>query len=223
MKPSIKPYNPPENDGLDIIYCDNEIIAVNKPAGLLSVPGRGPEKQDCMLHRVQTDYPEALTVHRLDMETSGIILFARNPLTHRQLSTLFQERRIKKQYIALVSGRPEPESGKVDLPLITDWENRPRQKVDYESGKPSETHYNLLEYYTQQNNSRMMLTPITGRSHQLRVHMLALGHMIIGDYLYGYQETSRKEKSRLMLHASMIEFTHPESGKELCLSSKADF
>jgi tRNA pseudouridine32 synthase / 23S rRNA pseudouridine746 synthase len=179
-----------------ILHVDAELIAVNKPAGLLSVPGRGADKQDCAVARVQALYPDALTVHRLDMATSGLLLFARGAAMQRALSLDFAERRVAKRYIALLAGRLD--SGRawaeIDLPLIADWPNRPRQKVDFQAGKPSLTRYRSLEY--DGAHTRVELEPVTGRTHQLRVHMLALGHPIVGDTLYGGPPAAR-----LFLHA----------------------
>jgi len=183
---------------MQIVHLDADVIVVNKPSGLLSVPGRGPDKQDCVVHRLQLDHPEALIVHRLDMATSGLLLLARGPEMQRLLSQDFAERRVHKRYIAHVTGRLAAEGwAEVDLPLLTDWPNRPRQKVDLEAGKRSLTRYRVLE--AGEHWTRVELEPVTGRTHQLRVHMLALGHPIIGDALY----TDTREP-RLLLHASAL-------------------
>ena len=191
----------------ELIYADSTLVVVNKAPGMLSVPGRGPDKQDCLIHRVQAVYPDALAVHRLDMGTSGLLLMARGPEMHRALSRLFEQRQVAKRYIAVVAGELLPESGEVILPLICDWPNRPRQMVDFEIGKPSLTRYRRLAYDAQKNCSRVELEPITGRSHQLRVHMMALGYSILGDELYG----SSISAPRLLLHATQIEFPVPGS------------
>ena len=231
-----------EAPGLDLIYRDESLIAVNKPAGLLAVPGRGAGKQDCLVTRVQKEFPDALVVHRLDMATSGLMLFARNAEMQRHLSYLFRERLIAKRYVAVVSGRLERSCGEIDLPLICDWPNRPRQKVDFASGKPSLTRYRMLKYekavrvelveaFPANNRSpfdglranglveatRLELEPITGRTHQLRVHLAAIGHPILGDALYG------EEAGRLLLHASALSFTHPLSAEPLSLASEPPF
>jgi tRNA pseudouridine32 synthase / 23S rRNA pseudouridine746 synthase len=198
------------------------MIVVNKPSGLLSVPGRGDDKHDCMASRVQADFADALIVHRLDMETSGLLVFARGPAAHRALSEAFQNRRVGKQYIAVVDGRLEASSGEVDLPLICDWPNRPLQKVDHEIGKPSLTRYAMLDHDTATNATRVALEPVTGRSHQLRVHMLSLGHAILGDMLYA-SESVQKKASRLLLHASVLSLPHPVSGKKITFNSAANF
>lgn len=213
-------YVPPAHDGLDLVYCDDALLVVNKPAGLLSVPGRGDERQDCLAARVQAEYPDALIVHRLDMVTSGLLVLARGAEMHRRLSKLFRERSVEKHYVALVAGHLTPTAGQVDLPLICDWPNRPRQKVDFEVGKPSLTHYRALAYDSELDVSRVELSPVTGRSHQLRVHMQALGHPILGDELYGHV-CSRA--GRLMLHAEWLAFAHPASGEAMEFSRHPAF
>ncbi|MDN3921913.1 RluA family pseudouridine synthase [Roseateles violae] len=195
---------------MDIVHLDAEVIVVNKPAGLLSVPGRGEDKQDCAIHRVQRVHPEALIVHRLDMATSGLLLLARGAAMQRRLSMAFAERRVHKRYIALLQGRLATEGwAEVDLPLICDWPNRPRQMVDPVRGKPSRTRYRVLERGAAQ--TRVELEPITGRTHQLRVHMLALGHAIVGDTLYAAD--TQPPAPRLLLHASRLSL--PELGLQL--------
>ena len=203
----------------DLIYADSDILVVNKAPGLLSVPGRGPDKQDCLIHRVQAVYPDALAVHRLDMATSGLLLLARGAPMHRQLSMLFQERQVAKRYIAVVAGQLTTETGEINLPLICDWPNRPRQMVSFEIGKPSLTRYRLLGFDALSNSSRVELEPITGRSHQLRVHMAALGHPILGDDLYG----SASSAPRLLLHATMLSFPLPGSDQWQRFESPPDF
>ena len=209
------------NDGLDLSYQDASLIVVNKPAGLLAVPGRRVDKQDCLASRVQAEFPDALVVHRLDMATSGLLLFARGAEMQRRLSHLFREREVQKRYVAVVSGRLELLSGEIDLPLIRDWPNRPRQKVDHESGKPSLTRYRLLIHDVSTNTSRVELEPVTGRTHQLRVHMAAIGHPIMGDALYGGEAEGRVE--RLLLHASALSFAHPLNAEMLSLASEPPF
>jgi tRNA pseudouridine32 synthase/23S rRNA pseudouridine746 synthase len=203
---------------LDLIYRDDSLIVVNKPAGLLAVPGRGADKQDCLASRVQTELPDALVVHRLDMATSGLLLFARGTEMQRRLSQLFRERLVAKRYVAVVSGRLEPSSGEINLPLIGDWPNRPRQKVDFATGKPSHTRYRVLAHDVSTDTSRVELEPVTGRTHQLRVHLAAIGHPIAGDALYGGCASGR-----LLLHASMLCFAHPLSGELLTLVSEPPF
>ena len=216
---SSPPYNPPP-DGPAHIYADDWLIVVDKPAGLLSVPGRGPDKADCARSRVQEIWPDALTVHRLDMATSGLLLFARSKDVQRALSRQFEQGAVEKTYLADIWGSPDREAGLIDLPLITDWPNRPRQKVDHEIGKPSRTLYETIETGT--THSRMRLTPLTGRSHQLRVHLAEIGHPILGDELYAH-EAALAAAPRLYLHASAIAFDHPGTGERLRLSLPCPF
>ena len=201
-------YSPPPHNKNDIIYIDNDLLIINKPEGLLSVPGRGEDKQDCLINRIKLDYSDALIVHRLDMDTSGLMIFARNKVCHRMLSDLFQQRKVKKRYIAIVDGILDSDEGEISAPLITDWPNRPKQKIDYNDGKPSITYYKTLARNTEQNASRIELNPITGRSHQLRVHMKSIGHAILGDNLYADSEALNKSP-RLLLHSSYLELIHP--------------
>ena len=221
MFPSLSNYTPPHNNGLDLIYRDESLIVVSKPAGLLAVPGRGADKQDCLVARLQQEFPDVLSVHRLDMATSGLIVFACGVEMQRQLSRLFHERLIEKCYVAVVAGKLESASGEIDLPLIRDWPNRPKQKVDASLGKPSLTRYRLLGYDPHADASRVELEPVTGRTHQLRVHMAAIGHPILGDTLYGGDACGRAE--RLLLHASTLSFTHPINAEPLRLVSDPPF
>ena len=197
------------------------MLVVNKPPGLLSVPGRGTDKTDSLASRVQNKFPDALSVHRLDMSTSGLLVFARGADMHRRLSHLFRERWVKKCYIAMVAGCVESSAGEVDLPLGSDWPNRPRQKVDYAEGRRSLTRYRLLAHDAATGTSRIELEPVTGRTHQLRLHMAAIGHPIVGDTLYGGASGATAE--RLLLHASVLSFTHPFSAEPLTLVSEAPF
>lgn len=215
-------YRPPAHEGLDILYQDDAMLVFNKPAGLLSVPGRGEDKQDCLSTRVQAEFPDALVVHRLDMETSGVLVMARGKQIQSQLSQLFQNRDVRKQYIAVVDGRVVQPRGQIDLPLITDWPNRPRQMVDQEHGKPSRTYYSVLVRDIEGNTTRVELIPETGRSHQLRVHMQALGHAILGDRLYADEDTQKKS-NRLMLHAVSLSFIHPVTREPLRFLSEVPF
>lgn len=197
-----------------ILFADDHLLILNKPSGLLSVPGRGPENQDCLSARVQAAYPEALVVHRLDMSTSGIIVMARGVEVQRAMNRLFETRQVDKAYEAIVDGNLTPSKGSVDLPLICDWPNRPRQMVDHTIGKPSLTHYEVLSYDAATDTTRVRLIPHTGRSHQLRVHMQALGHPILGDDLYATPEALAKA-NRLLLHAQTIAFKHPITGENM--------
>lgn len=215
-------YAPPTHNGLILLYQDEALLALNKPSGLLSVPGRGEHKQDCLASRVQLEYPEALVVHRLDMGTSGIILMARCKGIQAQLGKLFEQRLVKKRYLAIVAGHPEPAEGEINLPLIGDWPNRPKQKVDQEQGKPAKTLYQVLSHNLQTNTSRVELTPLSGRSHQLRVHMSSIGHPILGDQLYA-TGTTRDCVDRLQLHAEWICLNHPATGAPLAISCPVPF
>ncbi|MBV8470904.1 MAG: RNA pseudouridine synthase [Burkholderiaceae bacterium] len=188
---------------LEIIHADAHRVLVNKPSGLLSVPGRGEDKQDCASLRVQQLFPDALIVHRLDMATSGLLLFARGLEMQRRWSAAFATRAVLKRYVAIVSGCPVEEAWQIDLPLIADWPQRPRQKVDFEVGKPSITRVQVLATMPEQNCARLLLEPLTGRSHQLRVHLQAQGHVILGDTLYASAEDAARAP-RLMLHASEL-------------------
>ncbi len=215
-------YQPPIHSQLDILYEDAYLLIVNKPAGLLSVPGRGDDKQDCLISRVQLTHPTALIVHRLDMATSGILVLALDKETHRLLSQQFQQRVIAKQYIAVVAGKLEQDQGLVDVAMICDWPNRPLQMIDREGGKSAQTEYQLLEYCSENDQSRLLLTPLTGRTHQLRLHCQFLGHPILGDRLYADPETVLKSE-RLMLHACDIAFNHPVSSEPLSIHCEVPF
>jgi tRNA pseudouridine32 synthase/23S rRNA pseudouridine746 synthase len=205
-----------------LVYVDRSLIVADKPARLLSVPGRGPDKQDCLIARLQREFPDALIVHRLDFDTSGLIVLARGGKMHRLLSLLFQERRMEKRYVAVTAGRLEESEGEIDLPLCVDWPNRPRHKVDFESGRPALTRYRVIGHDDARHASRVALVPETGRTHQLRVHMQALGHPILGDPLYAGKELEGKAE-RLLLHAEWLAFTHPVTGRRLAFSSAAPF
>jgi tRNA pseudouridine32 synthase/23S rRNA pseudouridine746 synthase len=206
------PYCPPAHRGLCVLHLSQQLIVVDKPSGLLSVPGRGAGKEDCLSRRVQAEFPDALIVHRLDMGTSGIVVMARGARAQRELSILFQERKVHKRYQALVDGHwTTATTGEIDLPIIVDWPNRPKQIVDHANGRPSLTRYRVLDTGPV---SRIELEPITGRSHQLRVHMEAMGHPILGDDFYGTSASCAKA-DRLMLHACQIELDHPETGSPL--------
>ena len=202
-----------------VIYRDDHILVAEKPAGLLSVPGRLPENKDCLISRLQVAYPNALTVHRLDMATSGLMVFARGPEAHRTLSKAFADRQVSKRYIAVVAGNLTGE-GEVDLPLITDWPNRPRQMVDHKIGKPSLTRWRVLAQG--EGTTRVELEPVTGRSHQLRVHMMAIGHPIVGDVFYAPPDVEALSP-RLWLHAARLSLPHPVSGESMDFQSAAPF
>lgn len=214
----ITPYTPP-NDPLDVLYEDGHIVVVNKPSGLLSVPGRGEHLADCLLTRVQAAFPDALLVHRLDRDTSGVMVFALTAHAQRSLSMQFEKRSTKKTYVARVSGKIAEKQGSIDLPLIVDWPNRPLQKVCHDTGKPALTDWRVMKVGG--GETRVRLSPKTGRSHQLRVHMLAIGHVILGDPLYATGEDL--EYPRLMLHSEELRLNHPENGKGMSFRAKAPF
>lgn len=199
-------YAPPTRPYLQIVFKDEYVLVLNKPSGLLTVPGKALEHKDSLELRVQRVYPTARIVHRLDMATSGLLVMALDKDTHRRLSKQFELRQTRKTYIAKVFGQVNGERGSVDLPLICDWPNRPKQMVCQQRGKPSLTHWRVLE--RNDDMTRMELTPVTGRSHQLRVHMLSLGHPILGDRLYAHSDALRMA-NRLQLHAQTLGFTHP--------------
>ena len=206
---------------IEIVTTDGAFLIANKPSGLLAVPGRGPDKADCLSARVQAEFPEALVVHRLDMETSGLMVFARSLDAQRSLNRAFEQRRVEKYYVAVVTGIVESDEGTINRPLICDWPNRPRQMVDHNVGKPSTTHYVVLARDATLMQTRVGLTPVTGRSHQLRVHMASLGHAIIGDSLYS--PNPPREGQRLLLHAAKLSFPHPVSGEYVKCASEVPF
>lgn len=207
---------------MEIIHVDAALIVTNKPSGLLSVAGRGPDKQDCAARRVQERWPDALVVHRLDQATSGLLLFARGIAAQRVLNRAFEDGAVHKEYVAVVRGLVAEASGCIELPLAADWPNRPRQQVDPEHGKPARTDWRLIGHDTERGTSRLVLHPTTGRTHQLRVHLAAIGHPIAGDALYGDAEV-RALASRLLLHAGSLAFAHPASGETMRLASAPPF
>ncbi len=213
-------YTPPQ-EPLQILYEDDDLIVIDKPAELLSVMGRLPEHQDSAYLRILEKFPQAKVTHRLDMATSGILMFAKHRDAEVAISKMFQARTVKKNYIALVQGHLAGQ-GSIEAPLITDWPNRPKQKVDFEIGKLAQTLYQHLAYDAEQDISRILLEPITGRSHQLRVHLAHIGHPITGDKLY-HPEPTRSPLNRLALHASYLALEHPLLGHFLELESNAPF
>lgn len=213
---------PATSEPYQLVYEDDVLLVVNKPAQLLTVPGRHPQNQDCLIRRVQREFPFAEVVHRLDYDTSGLVIL---PLTKRVLSDIskqFQARTVHKYYIAVVEGKLAKARGEIDLPLAADPDQRPLYKVCQQTGKPSLTRYQLLNYDSATEQSRVRLEPITGRSHQLRLHMLALGHAILGDTLYAPADVAAKS-SRLLLHAESIRFVHPLSREVMEFSVPALF
>ncbi|RDW13369.1 pseudouridine synthase [Paracoccus thiocyanatus] len=202
-----------------VIHADHQVLVVDKPAGLLSVPGRGDERADCLIERLRGAFPTVLLVHRLDMDTSGVMVFALTRQAQSHLGRQFQDRLTKKTYVARLWGRLAPATGRVDLPLIVDWPNRPRQKVDRDQGRPAQTDWRVVR--STDAETRVRLMPITGRSHQLRVHMAQLGHPILGDPLYATGAAA--DFARLMLHAESLRFKHPETGVMQGFSAPAPF
>lgn len=210
---------------IELLYVDDTLLVVDKPSGLLAVPGRGADKQDCLSARVQARYPDALVVHRLDMATSGLMVMARGAVAQRALSQAFAAREVNKRYIALVAGRLEapPESwGVIDLPIIADWPNRPLRIIDHTTGKPSVTRWRVLAHDASGVSTRVELEPVTGRSHQLRLHLRELGYPILGDALYA-PPAVHAMAGRLMLHAESLAFAHPAIGAELVFECPAPF
>lgn len=213
-------YTPPQ-EPLEIIYEDEDLVVVNKPAGLLSVMGRLPEHQDSAYLRILEKFPTAKVTHRLDMATSGLLMFAKHRDAEVAVSKMFQARTVKKYYIALIQGKIQAE-GSVEVPLITDWENRPRQMVHFELGKQAKTLFQLMEYDAEADQSRVCLEPVTGRSHQLRVHMMHIGHPIMGDKLY-HPDSARFHLKRMALHAAYLAFQHPLKMHDIELYSDVEF
>ncbi len=199
-------------------YVDPHLVVVEKPAGLLSVPGRLPENQDCVVSRLQRSHADVLTVHRLDQVTSGLMLFARGKAMQSALSALFERRQVAKVYQARVEGRVVGEAGEIDLPLACDWPNRPRQMVDRVRGKPALTRWRVLERDVAGAWTRVALEPVTGRSHQLRLHLASIGHPIVGDAMYGASPAAR-----VCLHATRLSFAHPVGGASMAFESRAPF
>lgn len=216
--PGTAPYDPPTGP-LNILHHDAHVLVVDKPSGLLSVPGRGAHLADCLIARLAGIFPEVLLIHRLDRDTSGVMVFALTPHAQRHLGLQFEKRQVKKQYVARVWGEMAEPGGVVDLPLIVDWPNRPLQKVCHETGRKAVTEWKRLS--AGNGESRVRLTPLTGRSHQLRVHMLSLGHPILGDPFYA--QGPARDHERLMLHAERLKFRHPDGGQGLSFSVPAPF
>lgn len=217
-------YQPPLSPYIQVVYQDDHILVLDKPSGLLTVPGKAAEHKDSLQLRVQRVYPEAKIVHRLDMATSGLIVLAFGKPNQGAIGKQFEKREVSKTYQALVWEHIAEDSGTVSLPLICDWPNRPKQMVDHERGKPATTHWQVLSRHTDDfgNSTLVELKPVTGRSHQLRVHMLALGHPILGDRLYAYEQ-ALQAKPRLQLHACQLSFKHPFHGEWMHFESPAPF
>ena len=206
---------------IDILFEDDDLLFVEKPANLLSVPGKGPAGEYCLSAILQQCYDSLKVVHRLDMATSGLMVFAKNYASQKAINAQFEQRQVDKSYIAVVDGKID-ESGSIDLPLMTDWPNRPKQKVCHQQGRKSLTYYQPITYSKENNSTRLLLQPKTGRSHQLRVHMMAIGHAILGDEFYADASTFEKS-ARLLLHAQSLTLSHPVTGQELSISSEVPF
>jgi tRNA pseudouridine32 synthase/23S rRNA pseudouridine746 synthase len=218
MTGPLEGYDPPQ-DPLVILHQDHEILIVDKPAGLLSVPGKGEHLADCLMSRIEAVFPTALLVHRLDRDTSGVMVFALTPHAQRHLGLQFEKRYTKKTYVARVWGEMTTKTGTIDLPLIVDWPNRPLQHVDHVNGKPALTDYRVVR--TGGGESRVRLYPKTGRSHQLRVHMKEIGHPILGDPFYATGPA--RDYPRMMLHSETLQFRHPDGGAGVRFTAKAPF
>ena len=216
---SAEDYDPPR-DPLAILHVDDTLILVDKPPGLLSVPGRGEALADCLLSRLQAAYPGTLLVHRLDRDTSGVMVFARTPDAQRNLGLQFERRHMRKTYVARVWGAVAEAEGHIDLPLIVDWPNRPLQHVNHQTGKPAQTDWRRIRV-DPDGTTRMRLHPLTGRSHQLRVHMREIGHPILGDPFYA--TGAARAYPRMMLHAESLKLRHPEGGAAMLFRAPVPF
>jgi tRNA pseudouridine32 synthase/23S rRNA pseudouridine746 synthase len=206
-------YTPPMDPYLSVIHRDDDILVLAKPSGLLSVPGKPAEHADCLESRARQAYPQAMTIHRLDKDTSGVVVMGMNRKAHADISMQFETRKTAKSYIARVWGRMAEDKGRVDLPIACDWPNRPKQMVDHENGRAAQTDWEVVEREIMA--TRLRLHPATGRSHQLRVHMLSLGHPILGDNFYAHTQ-AYAAADRLQLHAETLSFQHP-ADKRLCV------
>lgn len=213
-------YVPPPAGPLPVIHADEHILVIDKPSGLLTVPGNRPERADCLESRARAEFPTARIIHRLDMDTSGVIVLALTAHAQAHIGKQFEKRMTTKSYIACVWGEMAEPSGQVDQPIITDWPNRPRQMICHERGRRAVTGWQVL--HVDKGNTRVRLAPLTGRTHQLRVHMLHLGHPILGDNLYAPQD-ALTASDRLCLHAQQLEFRHPDGGAPVCFESSAPF
>ena len=213
-------YSPPEEGPLPVLFSDDHILVLDKPSGLLTVPGNRPERADCLEKRARVTFPTARIIHRLDMDTSGVIVLGLTLEAQARVSRQFERRETRKSYIALVWGQVSGTEGRVDQPLMTDWPNRPKQHIDPVHGRQAITDWTVLEAGAR--STRVRLTPLTGRSHQLRVHMAYLGHPILGDNLYA-PEAALAASDRLCLHAHSLEFAHPVTHEQMCFESPVPF
>lgn len=209
-------------ENLTVLWHDDSCIVINKPSGLLSVPGKHPSNHDSAVSRLTEQFSDAQIAHRLDMDTSGLMVLARGKTALRHLNQQFASRQIKKEYTAVVYGQLNHEKGEIAFPLICDWPNRPKQKVDFKQGKAAQTYYQVLERVSNKNQTRLKLKPFTGRSHQLRVHLAEIGHPICGCNFYAHSD-AKKQSQRLLLHACALSFTHPTTGKKIEFKNAAPF
>ena len=205
---------------VDIVYRDECLLVLEKPTGLLAVPGRGPDLQDCLSARVQRDFPTALVVHRLDRDTSGLMVMALDAEAQRDLSGQFAVRTVQKRYVAMVFGCPQASAGRIDLPMRKDFDRPPRHMVDSVNGRPAQTDWRLVERAA--DRSRLEIKPVTGRSHQIRLHLATLGHPILGDNLYAHEE-ARAMSPRLLLHAAHLSLEHPRDRRRMVWDSECSF
>ncbi len=219
----LKDYNPPPME-LKVLYEDERLLALSKPSGLLSVPGIGADRADCLAKRIAEKYPEALVIHRLDMDTSGVFLMARDKKAQGNIGKQFEQRRVSKTYIADIWGVPEENSGLIDLPLRCDWENRPLHMVCHEHGKPAQTKWEVIETREIAGKpcAHLRLEPITGRTHQLRVHLKAIGFPIVGDAFYA-PDDAYEASNRMHLHAHTLTFHHPDTGHKMTIEDEIPF
>jgi tRNA pseudouridine32 synthase/23S rRNA pseudouridine746 synthase len=204
----------------DIVYRDECVLVLEKPTGLLAVPGRGPDLQDCLSARVQCDFPTALVVHRLDRDTSGLMVMALDADAQRDLSRQFAARTVEKRYVAVVFGRPQASAGSIDLPMRKDFDHPPRHMVDPLNGRAARTDWRLIE--RAEDRSRLEVSPLTGRSHQIRLHLATLGHPILGDNLYAHEQ-ARAMSPRLLLHAAHLSLEHPRDRRRMAWDSESPF
>lgn len=213
-------YAPPSEPWLCVVHRDDDLLVLAKPSGLLCVPGKPAEHADCLETRAREAFPGAMTVHRLDKDTSGVIVMGLNRKAHANLSLQFEKRETEKSYIARVWGQVAADTGRIDLPIACDWPNRPKQRVDHETGRPARTDWEVVD--REEKATRLRLRPATGRSHQLRVHMLSLGHPILGDTFYAHDEAFAAAE-RLQLHAEWLRFRHPSDGREMNFTVECPF
>jgi tRNA pseudouridine32 synthase/23S rRNA pseudouridine746 synthase len=220
--PALLDYRPPMEPYLNVLHVDDDILVVDKQSGLLSVPGKDPSLWDCVEFRARQTWPTAGMCHRLDKDTSGVLVLALNKRAHGRIGSQFEHRKTTKSYVARVAGVVEPEAGLVDLPLATDWENKPRQRVDHENGRPAQTEWAVLE--REPDVTRLRLHPLTGRTHQLRVHMKAIGHVILGDAFYADADADALAAAdRLQLHAAELGLTHPTTNQFMTFVAPTPF